>query len=354
MTRSKCGLLLLLAAGAGACGGDPTGSFAETGKEISTDPSVVFVNQGANVFVTAQLLDEQGNQLPVNFQPTDVDSKISVVEDTAFLETTNGTKLNTRQRFIVSGLTVGTSGFTVTGGGNLTQPVPVRVLPTSIAATFSTATPAINEAATITLPAGYTFSPDATVESGLGSGLVQSVSPDGTSLSVVLIPGSTGPLTLGGVGFSDLPGVPLTLPSTEAIAASSTQLPGSDSPNTGPIIPVPALGGTVNFFDTGALANPDITGDGGVGAQYYRFTVTEAGDYHFVTNWPNAADLDAIVCFDAGCNDGALAGSGSTQPEDGTLTLEPGTYFYSVVLFEGDAPPYFQLTLTHEVPSTGD
>jgi len=117
---------------------------------------------------------------------------------------------------------------------------------------------------------------------------------------------------------------------------------------------VPALGGTVNFFDTGALANPDITGDGGLGAQYYRFTVTEAGDYHFVTNWPNAADLDAIVCFDAGCSDGAFAGTGSTQPEDGTLTLQPGTYFYSDVLFEGDAPPYFQLTLSHEVPSTGD
>jgi hypothetical protein len=160
MTHSKCGLLLLLAAAAvAACGGDPTESFQGADEQIVADPTSLFLEQGASTFVVAELHDAQGNQLVADFEPTNVGAGITVVQDTAFLETTNGTKLQTRERFIVTGVTPGSTSFTL-ATGNTTLNVPVRVIPTSIAATFSNASPAVNEAITVTLPADFKFGAD--------------------------------------------------------------------------------------------------------------------------------------------------------------------------------------------------
>jgi hypothetical protein len=354
MTRSKCGLLLLLAAGAGACGGDPTGSFQETGKKISADPAVVFVNQGASVFVVAQLLDEQGNQLTTSFEPADVGSQISVTKDTTFLETTNGTTLKTRERFVVTGLAPGSASFAITSG-SLKDTVPVNVVPTSVLATFSNASPAVNEPVTITLPAGYTFGADATVESAQGTGFVQSLSADGTSITAIIPPGSTGPLTLGGVSATFLPGLPLTLPSIDVVSAGVTAMAGTNAPASAPEVAVPAVDGTTNFFDTGTFPGADLTDDGGIGAQYYKFVVTEAGKYSFSTAWTGGADIDAVVCSDATCSDGGtFVGASSDNPEVGDADLVPGTYYYVAVLFGGAPPPFFSVSLTHNAPATGE
>ena len=355
MTRSKCGLLLLLAAGAGACGGDPTESFREAGQKIVTDPSVVFVNQGASVFVVAQLQDNQGNQLTTDFGTENVGSQISVVRDTTFLATTNGTTLKTRERFVVSGVAPGASSFEVTAGG-VTDTVPVSVVPTDIAATFSNASPAVNEPVTFTLPAGYTFSADAGVETNLGTGFVQSVAADGSSLTATIPPGSIGPVTLSGVAAGFLPGLPLTLPSVDPVSASATGLPGTDAATTAPEIAVPAAGETLNLFDAGTFTGADITGDGGLAlAQYYKFTVADSATYSFVTSWPGASDLDAIICFDTACSDGVLAGASANNPESAKVALDVGTYYFAVVLFAGSVPPFLSLSITQELPvETGD
>jgi hypothetical protein len=351
MTRSKCGLLLLLAAGAGACGGDPTESFREAGQKIVTDPSVVFVNQGASVFVVAQLQDNQGNQLTTDFGTANVASQISVITDTSFLATTNGTTLKTRERFVVTGLAPGAASFEITSGG-VTDTVPVSVIPTAIAATFSNASPALNEPVTITLPAGYTFGADATLESALGPGIVQSVAADGTSLTAIIPPGSVGPVTLGGLAADFLPGLPLTLPSIDSVSASATGLPGTDAATTAPELPVPALGETVSLLDAGTFTGADITGDGGLAlAQYYKITVADSGAYTIATSWPGVADVDEVLCFDVACSaDPAFDGASANNPESATFDLDAGTYYLGIVLFAGGAPPYFQLSLTHEVP----
>jgi hypothetical protein len=352
MTHSKCGLLLLLAmAGVAACGGDPTDSFRQGNEQIIATPTSLFLQQGASVFVIAELQDEQGNQLTEDLQTANVGPEITVVRDTAFLQTTNGTELKTRERFIVTGLAPGSSSFTIKSGAD-TLFVPVRVVPTSIGVTFSNASPAVNEAITITAPAGYKFGADAAVESALGVGFVTGFSADSTAISAIIPPGSTGPLTVSGLSADFLPGVSLSLPSIDQVTAGTTPLAGTGSTATAPTIAVPPLDGTSNFFDAGAFTAADITGDGGVGAQYYKFVVTEAGNYHFVTNWSGGSDIDAIVCFDAACANGAFAGSGITQPEDGTLALDPGTYYYAAVLFAGSPPPFFSLSLTHEAPPT--
>jgi hypothetical protein len=353
MTHSKCGLLLLLAmAGVAACGGDPTDSFRQGNEQIVATPTSLFLQQGASVFVIAELQDEQGNQLTEDLQTANVGPEITVLRDTAFLETTNGTELKTRERFIVTGLAPGASSFTIKSGAD-TLFVPVRVVPTSVSVTFSNASPGVNEPMTITAPAGYKFGADAGVATATGGvGFVTGFSADSTAVSVIIPPGTTGALTVSGLQADFLPGVSLSLPSIDTVAAGTTPLAGTGSTATAPTIPVPPLDGTTNFFDAGAFTAPDITGDGGVGAQYYKIVVTEAGNYHFVTNWAGGSDLDAVVCSDAACNTGAFAGTGITQPEDGTLALTPGTYYYSVVLFAGSPPGYFALSLTHEAPPT--
>ena len=89
------------------------------------------------------------------------------------------------------------------------------------------------------------------------------------------------------------------------------------------------------FYDGAAFTGADLTTDGGLGAQYYKFTVAEAGDYTFLTNWDNDADLDMELCRDATCSDGGeFLGTGVDQPEEATVTLEPGTYYFVVVFFD--------------------
>ena len=346
MKRSMCGLVLFAAAaGLWSCNGDPTGDF-RVGEEVVADPTSVFVDEGSSKFVTVEVVDSQGNQLSGNFAAENVGAGITVEKDTTFLETSTGQPISTAARFIVTGVAPGATSFDVTSG-SATKTIPVRVIPLSVLATFTPAAPAADEPVTITLPAGFTFAADAGVASNLGAGIVLSVATDGTSMTALIVPGSIGPLTLSGFGAAFLPGLPLTLSTVDVITAAP--FAGIGATATAPVIPVPAVVGdsTIILGGTGWTA-ADITGDGGVGAQYYKFTVASAGDYHFVTNWPNDADLDAVVCFDAACAGGAFAGTGLTQPEDGVLTLAAGTYYFCVVLFAGTGPDSFNVTITKD------
>jgi hypothetical protein len=346
MKHSRFGLVLLLSCGGLlACNGDPTASIRDDNPpEIVADPSVLFLNQGETKTVTVQLVDAQGNQLPADFEATPGGSQVTVTQDTTFLQTTNGTNLNTKERFVVASGDAGQTTITVTGGG-ATLDIPVSVVPTGVAATFSNASPAINEGVTITLPAGYKFGPNAAVTSDLGDGFITSFAADSTSIVAVIPPGTNGPLTLNGVNASFLPGLDLSLPTADVVTAVATPV-GGDTPAAAAPIPTPALDGTTVFFDGSAFTGADVTVDGGVGAQYYSLTVTEAGDYTFTTDWPGAADLDPWVCVTAaGC--ATIAGSGIDQPEEGTLTLTPGTYIVSIVLFAGSPPDFIKLTIAH-------
>jgi hypothetical protein len=324
---------------------------------ISTDPSVVFVNQGANIFVTAQLLDEQGNQLPISFDATDVGSQISVVKDTTFLETTNGTKLNTRERFVVTGLAPGATSFAISGGG-LKDTVPVKVIPTSLAATFSTATPVPNVPVTITLPAGYTYSSAATVETNVAAGFITAVSPDGSSADALLAPGSSGVVTLGGVSADFLPGVPLSGPTIDSVTvAAVTPLAGADAPGTAPALTVPAVGGTSILYDGGTFDYSAPLFGTTFPARLYKFTVPADGDFTVTLDWPSSEDLGVYYFQADGTTEAGTPaddnGAGG-HPESSTSTFTAGTYVMAIVNFSETNPPFFNIQFTTEVPTTGE
>lgn len=353
MTHSKCGLLLLLAtAGAIACGGDPTSSFREGGEKIVATPSVVFVNQGASIFVIAERQDSQGNQLTANFEPADVGSQITVTRDTTFLETTNGTVLKTRDRFIVTGLQPGATSFTITSG-DLSLQVPVKVVPIGVAATFSNATPAANEPLIVTLPAGYKFSASASAVAGADTAFVQSFSADSTAITILLPPGATGTLNLGGVVADFLPGAALTLPTSEAVTvAAVVPLGGTGATGTAPSFTVLPFGETSVLFDGGTYdyASPDGP------ARLYKLTIPADGDYTVTLNWGSAEDLGIYYFLPdgttaAGSPADALGAGG--HPESSTSTFTAGTYFMSVVNFSATNPTFYTITFTGAPPASG-
>lgn len=64
------------------------------------------------------------------------------------------------------------------------------------------------------------------------------------------------------------------------------------------------------------------------GAQeWFQVTVTEAGTYRITFNWADALDKDAYVTDAAGAALLALESGAATNPETGTLDLQPGTYY---------------------------
>ena len=83
------------------------------------------------------------------------------------------------------------------------------------------------------------------------------------------------------------------------------------------------------------------------GDQVYRVVITAAGDYTFTVGWPNAADVDLFICGVADCSDADFFAASLANPESGTLTLAPGTYYLVAELFAGDAPAWIGIKINH-------
>jgi hypothetical protein len=355
MTHSKCGLLLLLAtAGVVACGGDPTSSFKEADQKIVATPSSLFLDEGTSVFVIVERQDAQGNQLTADFEPTNVGSGITVVRDTTFLETTNGTTLKTRDRFEVTGLTPVTTSFTI-GSGDLSLDIPVKVTPTSLPATFSTLTPAANEPVTVSAQ-GYHFLTGTTIAFGADTAVILSIAPDSTSVTFQPYPGSLGPATISGASIDFLLGTPLTLTTTDALTVP--QVTGTDNPATAPTIQLPAPGSSLLTLDAGSFASP-VCGQGndGVPCQLYKITLPAAGSFDADLTWSNTTDLGLYVLSADGTTDtgqacDALGNGANGGHEACTITLAAGTYLLAFVNFgpfydpPDPAPAKINLTLT--------
>ena len=336
-----------------SCSSDPTESFRGGETRILANPSALFLNSGESTFVSVQLVDDQGNTIDSDFEAT-AGAGLTVTKDAGFLPVPGGNLL-TEARFNVLASAPGVTSFTVTASGQSLD-IPVRVLPTEITVAFSNATPAANEPVIVTAP-GFIFQEGATVIfGGVDTAITLARAEDGSSLTILPVPGSTGTAVIDSVSVAFLPDVRTSLPTTTEIAvAAATPTPGTESTASAPAIPFPAaIGESVSFFEAGVFTAADVTGDGGVGAQYYTFTVPADGDYRFVTNWGGTSDIDAIVCTDASCDLAAgsatFAGSGLDHPEDGTLSLTAGTHFLAVVLFAGSAPTTFSVTITQEQP----
>lgn len=350
MQPSTRGMVVLTAAVAlWSCSSDPTDSF-QTGQHISATPSTVTVNQGVSEFVIVELVDDQGNQIAANFAEQNVGPGITVVKDETFLPTSGG-PLQTSARFIVTGTAPAGTSFEVVAGG-VTDTIPVAVVPVGAGiplATVSSTGPTAADPTVLTVPAPFQFSPDSGVGFDAGPGIIIARSDDGRSVTLLPPPGATSTGTVSLV--TDFLPTDVILPSTTdvplTISPTVPTLPGTGDPATAPAFDAPAVGGTTAFYDAGTFTAADITGDGGLGGQYYTLNVAADGDYTFTTNWNNDADIDQLLCSDVTCSDGGtFLGTGVDQPEVGTVTLTAGTYYIAIVLFDGTAPGFIATSIT--------
>jgi hypothetical protein len=331
MKRSMCGLVVLAAATVlWSCNGDPTENLIREGERITADPTSVFVNHGGSEFVVVGMVDNQGNQLTVDFTPQNVGPGITVERDTTFLQTTIGTTLETRQRFIVTGVTPTATSFELVSGGQ-TITIPVKVTPIGTTVTLSNAAPAMNEPLTVTLPEGFKFGTAPGVTVGADVGITTAVAPDSTSVTVILPPGTTGTVTVDSVQAAHIPGVNLALPTEQTVTVGATPLAGTDDPSTAPILPLPAPGGIAPTFDV-----PDFASSGFF--RFYRIDVAEPGSYTVSLDWDIGSDMDLYLCFDLACDEGDFAAAGAAHPEVGEYNIvTPGTYWLWVNDYAGDA-----------------
>jgi hypothetical protein len=219
---------------------------------------------------------------------------------------------------------------------------------TVFAATASSTTQGPNVPVTLTAGAGFKFSPTATVQVGTLTGITTAVAADSSTLTFLPPPGTSGTVRVtGGVagGFA-LPALPT--PIAGFSTTSLAPLAGIDDPATAPTLTVPATGSTNYMYVAGSFPGADITGDGGISTAYYKFTTPTTGTMKITAGWPNASDVDLVVCSDVGCNAnpaGGFSGATGKNPEVTTMTnLPAGTYYLAVVLFDGAAPPYVSLS----------
>jgi hypothetical protein len=229
--------------------------------------------------------------------------------------------------------------------GKITTPAVL-----SFSGTPTSATPAGGASVTLTLTTpGYTFDPGATATVGGVAAFTEAVTA--TTITFIPVPGGAGQLAVDGVIVG---GFPILLPAdgvSMTVGGTVAARPGSNATTTGPIINAPAAeGGSTLIYDAGTFTAPIFCPGCD---QAYRLVVTTAGDYTITAGWNNTADIDVAECGASDCSDADFGFGAATaaNPETGTLTLTPGTYYLVLDLFAGTAPPWVSIRVDHDVPA---
>jgi hypothetical protein len=231
------------------------------------------------------------------------------------------------------------------------QTITAQNIGTTLAATFSNNSPALLQAVTITAPAGFKFGPVATDSVTIGGQLAinQSAAADGSTITVIPIPGSVGTADIAGVSPTAAPQFILTLTTVETITVPPiVPLEGTGDITTAPTLTVPTAGNSVVLNDGGSF---DGVGDCcfGGGVRFYKITLAAPTTLTGTLDWFQGQDLGLYwVAADGvtpvGNFNGDSGGPGA-HPETSTVTLAAGTYFVGAVNFGPGIPSFFQLTL---------
>jgi hypothetical protein len=249
--------------------------------------------------------------------------------------------------------------FVFPGGFSLSLPTRTGItspnIGTTINATFSNPTPPAVTPVTITAPAGFKFAPLAgdTVKIGGQIAIKQAVAVDGSTITVVPIPGTSGIAEITGVLPTAAAQFTLTLPTINQVAVPAiVPLEGTDELATAPDLTpnLPTAGNSFVLNDAGAFDGPgdccfDFT------ARFYKFTITAPTTLTFTLDWFQGQDLgvyitesDGVTVIDAGDNGGEGAAG---HPETVTVAFAPGTYFAAIPNFSTSNPSFFQLKLSN-------
>jgi hypothetical protein len=223
---------------------------------------------------------------------------------------------------------------------------------TTIEATFDDTEPALLQLVTLSAPAGFSFDDTTNVTIGGNLAITQSVAGDGSSVTVLPIPGSTGVASIDGVVPGVAPDNIVTMLSIQTITVPPlVPLEGTDDPATAPVLPAPGTTVDAGTFD--ATNCPGLT-DIGAHCQVYRLSFAAPTTFTYTLTGANAADLGlyfydvaTLTLQDNFCDDLGRA----SPPESCSLTFPAGEFIMAVINFgplyaEADAdPPFIEIRI---------
>jgi hypothetical protein len=324
-------------------GGDPV--------QIVADPAVVLVPQFGTQELLVRLVDRQGQSLESEVSISAPGTGIEITADPLFRPvygpdgalTVN--TANTEARLEIEGLALGSTTFTVAGGG-LTRDVTVTVIPADVDAAYTPVLPDAADTVTVALPAGLRLDDEFTFTSLRGDNPVFVDAPeDGLSARLILPPNAQqGDLVVNGVRavYNETAGAFNALPLRTVPASPAASLyAGASACATAPV-----LASTSSFWDL-----PPVEG----GAErFYKVTVAGPATKLRVAAQPSPSNaalrvqlVDPATCsvlIDPASEAALLEG---TRTATTAAAVAPGTYGVrvstgTVTLPNGHASPLLE------------
>lgn len=250
----RSSVLLAIPVVAWACSGDPTDVSDGVPSAIIASPQRVFVVQGASEAVSVRLIDDRGNPVPTTFTLTaPASAAFTVTEDTTqkLVYDAAGVLVRPRSttsaRYIVAASGFAKDSFKVESTDGKSIYVVVSSYPTTLPATFSTNTPALGAAVTVTAPAGTFFRPTTTATVPGGTVTILTRAADSNSVTLRVSPGSNGPISFTNIGIRSDPTLSFTAPTVgnitlAAVTAYSGTL-STSSPSAGQVVTLTGASG---------------------------------------------------------------------------------------------------------------
>jgi hypothetical protein len=242
LVRGTAGLVAAIGVLAG-CADDPALDLAGAPTRVLVNPSFLFVPQGDSQAVLVRTINDLNNAVLAKYEITNVGAGVSVGFDAAYRpdyinpgDTLAVPELKYQQRYFVKALAPMATSFQVRNGP-LTSTVTVAVVPDSLqlGTGLDKTTAALGEEVTVTAPATLRFNDNSTVTFDVGgAAVVTNRAADGSSITFLPRPGTTGPARVSNVTMRYAPAVAgQTLRTTNAVTVPAvTSIPATFAAST--------------------------------------------------------------------------------------------------------------------------
>jgi hypothetical protein len=305
MSYRRMGIWLICASlvSLAACSDDPAAVGSGEAVSIASDKSIVIVQPGDSFNIATWVLDQTASRIGTPITLTPAGAGLTLQSDTFIPELAE-----TRATIRVPNA-ANTGGLVTLAAEGLTDTVAVIVASQEL---FGTA-PALVLRSPVPV-----FTDDLAAELGGGAATVLSQTP--TEL-VLLVPFAS-PSQLEFLLEHFGPDANLDVEGAFVVSAAENE---DTEPNDTRATAAPAEFNTDIY---GSLSDEDVD-------DYYVITVSEAGDFEIDLDWNDDSDVDFLVRNATG---GFVNTSGATgaHPEHVALTLQPGTYYVQVNMYERD------------------
>lgn len=327
---------------------------------IVVDPGTFYLEQGATRTVSVRLVDESGGSQDAVFDVAQQGSSLEVQASDGYPEGTEQegasgvvaySSLNGELLLTVTGTQPGSSTLAINSGGRAAT-VHVAVIPSGpVSLIVSDRSPALGDTIGVTVPEPYLIGPEfALVTEDAERGCTEPIGceafrtinsmPSPRTVHVQVLRAYSGPISVQGVSLAYAPELALDRvaePLSMSVDSTVSPLPGTESPETAPVIRLPEWHGAVTVFDEGrAFASPGINAPA---SKIYRLSVYEEANYRFFLVGNGSRNLGMFLMLTDGSTVQVIADYYGNEPyaEIGSAHLYPGTFYLEVGAFD-DVP----------------